>query len=110
LAVTNTLGSDTVCKTVTIRGIGIDESAEPQWALYPNPTTGQLTLQLPRGLEPKAVMLRVTNLLGQHIHCQWSVEGSRLRTTIPSSSGLYLIELLDRTSGESLGVQRVMVR
>ena len=110
LAVTNTLGSDTVCKTVTIRGIGIDESAELQWALYPNPTTGQLTLQLPRGLEPKAVMLRVTNLLGQHIHCQWSVEGSRLRTTIPSSSGLYLIELLDRTSGESLGVQRVMVR
>jgi hypothetical protein len=109
LAVTNTLGSDTVCKTVTIRGIGIDESAELQWALYPNPTTGQLTLQLPRGLEPKAVMLRVTNLLGQHIPCQWSVEGSRLRTDLPTASGMYLLELYDRSSGRSLGVQRVVV-
>ena len=109
LAVTNTLGSDTVCKTVTIRGIGIDESAELQWALYPNPTTGQLTLQLPRGLEPKAVMLRVTNLLGQNIPCQWSVEGSRLRTDMPTASGMYLLELYDRSSGRSLGVQRVVV-
>jgi len=109
LAVTNTLGSDTVCKTVTIRGIGIDESAELQWALYPNPTTGQLTLQLPRGLEPKAVMLRVTNLLGQNIPCQWSVEGSRLRTDLPTASGMYLLELYDRSSGRSLGVQRVVV-
>ena len=109
LAVTNALGSDTVCKTVTIRGIGIDESAELQWALYPNPTTGQLTLQLPRGLEPKAVMLRVTNLLGQHIPCQWSVEGSRLRTDLPTASGMYLLELYDRSSGRSLGVQRVVV-
>lgn len=109
LAVTNTLGSDSICKTVTIRGIGIDESAELQWALYPNPTTGQLTLQLPRGLEPKAVMLRVTNLLGQHIPCQWSVEGSRLRTDLPTASGMYLLELYDRSSGRSLGVQRVVV-
>ena len=109
LAVTNTLGSDTVCKTVTIRGIGIDESAELQWALYPNPTTGQLTLQLPRGLEPKVVMLSVTNLLGQHIPCQWSVEGSRLRTDLPTASGMYLLELYDRSSGRSIGVQRVVV-
>ncbi|MDA0364094.1 MAG: PKD domain-containing protein [Bacteroidetes bacterium] len=109
LAVTNTLGSDTVCKTVTIRGIGIDESAELQWALYPNPTTGQLTLQLPRGLEPKAVMLRITNLLGQNIPCIWSVEGSRLRTDLPTASGMYLLELYDRSSGRSLGVQRVVV-
>ena len=109
LTVTNTLGSDSICKTVTIRGIGINESAELQWALYPNPTTGQLTLQLPRGLEPKAVMLRVTNLLGQHIPCQWSVEGSRLRTDLPTASGMYLLELYDRSSGRSLGVQRVVV-
>ena len=109
LAVTNTLGSDSICKTVTIRGIGIDESAERQWSLYPNPTTGQLTLQLPEGLEPKAVMLRVTNLLGQDIPCQWSVEGSHLRTDLPTASGMYLLELYDRNSGRSLGVQRVVV-
>jgi len=48
-------------------------------------------------------------LLGQHIPCQWSVEGSRLRTDLPTASGMYLLELYDRSSGRSLGVQRVVV-
>ena len=110
LAVTNYLGSDTVCKTVTIRGIGLDESDDMVWALYPNPTSGALTLRLPVGLEAKSVMLRVSNMLGQSLPVQWSVDGSELRTELPAARGLYLIELLDRSSGESLGVKRVVVR
>ncbi len=110
LAVTNSLGSDTVCKTVTIRGIGIDESAELAWALYPNPTSGALYLRLPSDVDVKSVMLRVTNMLGQELPLRWSVDGSSLRTELPSASGLYLVELLDRSSGESLGVKRVVVR
>jgi hypothetical protein len=95
---------------VTIRGIGLDESDDLVWALYPNPTSGALTLRLPAGLEAKSVMLRVTNMLGQSLPVQWSVDGSELRTELPSARGVYLIELLDRSSGESLGVKRVVVR
>jgi hypothetical protein len=61
-------------------------------------------------LEAKSVMLRVTNMLGQSLPVQWSVDGSELRTELPAARGLYLIELLDRSSGESLGVKRVVVR
>jgi hypothetical protein len=38
------------------------------------------------------------------------VDGSELRTELPAARGVYLIELLDRSSGESLGVKRVVVR
>ena len=110
LAVTNALGSDTVCKTVTIRGIGLDESDDLAWALYPNPTSGALYLRLPSEVDVKSVMLRVTNMLGQELPLRWSVDGFSLRTELPSASGLYLVELLDRANGTSLGVKRVVVR
>ena len=109
LAVTNTLGSDTVCKTVTIRGIGLEEGALPQWQLYPNPTSGALTLQLPYGMDAKKVMLRASNALGQSLNLDWQIMDQRLTTQLPAQSGVYLMELLDRTSGESLGIKRVVV-
>jgi hypothetical protein len=109
LAVTNTLGSDSICKTVTIRGIGLEEGALPQWQLYPNPTSGALTLQLPYGMDAKKVMLRASNALGQSLNLDWQIMDQRLTTQLPAQSGVYLMELLDRTSGESLGIKRVVV-
>ncbi|HAB31641.1 MAG TPA: hypothetical protein DCE13_03765, partial [Cryomorphaceae bacterium] len=97
------------CKTVTIRGIGLEEGALPQWQLYPNPTSGALTLQLPYGMDAKKVMLRASNALGQSLNLDWQIMDQRLTTQLPAQSGVYLMELLDRTSGESLGIKRVVV-
>ncbi len=74
LTVTNQHGSDTVCKPVTIRNIGLDEDELFNLEVYPNPTKGSMVIK--RSVVNGPLVLDVLNVHGEVI-MQATVEGQK---------------------------------
>lgn len=73
--------------------VGLKESKELQWTIYPNPTTDQITIQLPT--VSKGTRLSVMNAIGQTIK---ATKVSELTTKISLDGidpGIYFITLTD---------------
>ncbi|MDZ7846274.1 MAG: PKD domain-containing protein [Owenweeksia sp.] len=94
LTTTNNCGSATFVDSVTINAISLEEELLKQVQLFPNPTEGQLNLNLPDGLITKSA-LRITDLSGRLIN---KMESGSLKahnhlnlSKLPK--GVYLIEL-----------------
>ena len=83
---------------------GIDESADAELKVYPNPSVdGTFTIQLPSRLVKEKVLLRVTDLVGRVISEQW-LNGSTTETIItskPLQSGCYILNLLSGNRSET---------
>jgi hypothetical protein len=78
--------------TVTSRGANLQPEAP---TLFPNPSSGDLTLVWP-GLSPQIpVQLRVLNQMGQEVYRQaWPVGEAQLRTRPALPAGAYVVELV----------------
>lgn len=95
LAATNNLGTDTVCKTVRVRGIGIDEvHLSDDIFVYPNPASDIAYLDIPAGLAAAELVLEVFSVTGQHVLLPYVVDSNRLvLKTKNLTPGNYLIQI-----------------
>ncbi|MCC6840297.1 MAG: T9SS type A sorting domain-containing protein [Flavobacteriales bacterium] len=80
--------------TVQCGMVGVDEAGAKQFAMYPNPTTGQLVLQLPESVRGLADM-RVTDLAGRLVHQEvFSNNGSSRTIDLKGlQSGNYMVTI-----------------
>lgn len=58
---------------------------------YPNPTTGQVSIQLPQTMEK--VNVEVKNLMGQLLSSSAFYNSNMLQLELPKQAGIYLIEI-----------------
>ena len=80
-------------------------------AIYPNPTSGDITVELTSGFAIKGV-LQVRNLLGQSISNQVIIDANNKQVQISlqdQPNGIYVVELL-LDSGQSISKKVVLQR
>ena len=93
--ITGDLCTDTtICTTVTI--VGTEPGLATLLRHYPNPTTGQLTLDFGQVL-PEA-QIRILNPLGQMLSQHSLLQSSTLTLQLPTTPGIYLIEITTPTT------------
>lgn len=80
----------------------ISNIAEASWGsellLYPNPSKGQVFIQLPA--LAGSVNAQVYTVLGQHVHTQLLGQSSTEQLNIRLASGVYLLRLVDQDGGQ----------
>ena len=95
LIVTNTIGSDTVCKTITINsisGIGIDEEILKAMLFYPNPTSNTGYIDLPESLEFQSI--DIFNVLGEKQRVKYTISDGKIELHLGRlSSAVYYYNL-----------------
>lgn len=77
-----------------VNSVGITSSIIPALQLYPNPTKGQLQIQVSQRLEDAT--LRIFNITGQLISQTEHIKGLEFQTNLHEQpNGLYFIHLMD---------------
>ncbi len=72
-----------------------NEAFENNFSIYPNPTTGQLTIQFGSSIE-QDISLKVLDILGREVHKGFIQKGSSsLNFSIDELAGIYIIQLKD---------------
>jgi hypothetical protein len=104
LQVSNANGSDTKCKTVWVTSTSTTQPVEDGFVVYPNPTTGQLTLS---GLPYGAVYVHITDALGRTCLQQTIADGQVDLSSQPA--GLYFVQVRD-AQGQTYRAKPVMVQ
>ena len=84
---------------IDIATVGIDEPVAEMFSVYPNPTSGKLSVHFP--LKNGNVQMRITNILGQVVVNRTFNAEEELIITIDSESGFYVIEI-ETDKGEIL--------
>jgi len=69
LTVTNNCGSDTYTETLVVDCSSLSEQALQQLRAFPNPTTGELFVEL-QTLREERIVVKITNPAGQNILTQ----------------------------------------
>jgi hypothetical protein len=82
------------------------ESAKQFYKLFPNPTTGRLTLELNKAIEPDEMTVEIYSMLGERI-LQTQLDGQQQYEFDLSSrpGGVYLVRIV---RGEEVGVEKVV--
>ncbi len=76
--------------------VGIDEQdAFSSVSIYPNPTTGRVTIDLG---DHKAVQIEVLNQVGQIVRKRQTNGNSRIQVELGKEAGLYFIKITDESS------------
>ena len=73
--------------------IGVDEWTNAGLQLYPNPTSGELTLNY--DTKPSNVRVEVLNVLGQIVLDETLTDIENASIYIPGESGVYTIRIYD---------------
>ena len=92
------------CVLITTLGLE-DNTLSNQINIYPNPTAGDLSIQLGNTYEDVQVVVR--NILGQQIMTKTYTAVQDLNINIEADSGLYFIEI---TTGNQRAVSKVVKR
>lgn len=91
LITTNGCGSDTTTQTVTVTGVGLDEFAQEQLIVFPNPATTTLTLMATSDLLGKSA--EVTDVFGKIIRTI-NIDSTESTIEIDQlSNGVYFIRI-----------------
>lgn len=85
---------NTVAFEIVQGSIGLDDPSRLNIAIYPNPSTGLLHLDLPW---KNAFELKLYNINGVLMYHSWNESNLNLRHL---SKGLYILELIDLVSGQ----------
>ncbi|MCR9170898.1 MAG: T9SS type A sorting domain-containing protein [bacterium] len=81
---------------VAITTIGMPEFGMTHFALYPNPTSGNFSIDFSDVQE--AVSIRVTTLSGQVVATSSASNTDHVDMTIDAATGVYLVELTDQNN------------
>jgi PKD repeat protein len=94
LKVTNLAGSDSVCQTVTVANVGIDEvNAINQISVYPNPTNRILNVAIGAARQSK-VKLEIVNVLGETLISRETTGNSVEKFELDKlSQGVYFVRI-----------------
>ena len=87
----------------------LEQIHNPQFIIYPNPATNDLTIQLTEPIEAGYVSLSIINMSGQSIWREDNKGGSKMMYKVNLSgipSGLYLVSVQTK---KSRGVQRLLL-
>lgn len=84
----------------------LDNQSAVEIRMFPNPTTGAFTLEVPEAWQGQNFSIRVSDALGQTNLAQ-QLSGNQIALGAPWPNGLYQIEILD-TAGKRVGVGRVL--
>lgn len=107
LIATNAIGSDTVCKSLTVNtisGVGIEEEILRTMVLYPNPTDGIGYIDIPESIVFKKI--EVFNVLGEKQSVKTAVQSGFVELDLSKlSSGVYtyLLEIEAQESASARG-------
>jgi len=80
------------CYIVTI-SIIIENNLSDRLSVYPNPTTGELVIDLGRNY--KEITVEMSNLTGQIVSTRNFESSAILKLAMPTDSGLYLLTIFD---------------
>jgi hypothetical protein len=83
--------------------VGVSENEALNVGVYPNPTTGMLSIELKDS--ESNVHVSVRNSIGQEVLSRQFSNGSQARIDVPGTPGLYLVEV---TSQEGRAVRRIV--
>ncbi len=96
LTATNSAGSDTETKTdyitVTVDGTNIDEDDLSRVEIYPNPTTGQLLVNL-NNVTTQLDAIEVRDVTGRLILIKKNIKGNVLLDLSKETDGIYFINI-----------------
>ncbi len=84
--------TDNVILKVSNVVLGLDDNALINASLYPNPTTGNFTLNLGKTYED--LNINITNILGQVITYERFVNTNTIDLTIDGSPGIYFVNII----------------
>ena len=104
---TNNVGSDTVCKTLTISsisGVGIEEDLLKAMVFYPNPTSDVGYIDLPESFEFES--LEIFNVLGEKQKVKYNVTDGRIELRLDKLSSAvyyYTLEVIHKGHSEIRG-------
>ena len=103
---TNSLGTDSICKTVTIRNIGIEENNKyASVFIYPNPVKSEAFIDLPEALNGEDIQIDVLNVIGQEINLPYSILENRITVSTESlAAGVYLFRISSYNNSEIISV------
>ncbi|MFZ6052804.1 T9SS type A sorting domain-containing protein [Halocola ammonii] len=77
--------------------LSIEKNSPEEFSLYPNPTSGEVTLNFPPGLKPQEIEVR--NAMGRVVQSDCAIHGSTIKIDLSHlSSGMYFLNL--RFEGE----------
>ncbi len=97
LVASNSCGKDTLVKQVQVVASSIEEYAENSMEVFPNPTEGELNIQLPEGVNG-VVVLQMVDQAGNHVSAQ-SLEAKNQKTITTRldnlAAGTYFVLLHD---------------
>ena len=95
LAATNNLGTDTACKTIQVRNIGLEEThLSDDFFVYPNPSVDIAYLDVPVGHAAAELIIEAFTVGGQRVMLPYVVEANRIvLKTKNLASGMYLIHI-----------------
>ncbi|MDG1333890.1 MAG: S8 family serine peptidase [Crocinitomicaceae bacterium] len=79
------------CSVISV--ISVDEIFGEQLEIFPNPTTGEITLNY--DAEQSIVRIEITNVLGQLVDDRTLVNTGSISLNIPGESGVYTIRIFD---------------
>nr|MBP9151913.1 T9SS type A sorting domain-containing protein [Flavobacteriales bacterium] len=92
----NTCVDTSFCFTLDVITVGMEENSNTsRLQIYPNPTLGELTVQL--GGLPQDVTLTVRNVLGETVSTNRHSNFKSTQIQLTSEVGVYIIELLTPT-------------
>lgn len=97
MTVTNSCGSDTYIDTINVKIVSLPELAIDKFAVYPNPTNGNLMVRFNSTIS-QAIEIRVVNALGQLITSDalpsFSGQFNRTYDLSNLTSGMYMFQIV----------------
>ena len=104
LKVSNNLASDSICKTVRVLNIGLEENTlDYHPFVYPNPSNSRAFVDMPPNVSPNNLILQFYNLQGQQLGLEYTPNGTRFEfATDKLPAGMYVFEVLVKDENRSL--------
>ena len=104
LKVSNNLASDSICKTVRVLNIGLEENTlDYHPFVYPNPSNSRAFVDMPPNVSPNNLILQFYNLQGQQLGLEYTPNGTRFEfATDKLPTGMYVFEVLVKDENRSL--------
>jgi PKD repeat protein len=111
LWVTNSFGSDSICKQLTIRNIGLEDlTFDYKPYVYPNPSNGFAYIDLPKNGHEEYVSLKFTTVAGQQLNLPYTIRNNRFEFNAAKlASGFYLFQVLTKDHSEVIAQGKFMV-